>query len=155
MSLEPIRKQVDVPLQPDDAFRLFTTEMGSWWPLDTHSRAGDGQRAVEVVFEGHVGGRIYEVMADGSRASWGTVTAWEPGRRVVVDWRPSDEDRPETEVEVRFTGSNRGTLVELEHRKWELLGPDLGARARADYDAPNGWTLVFDQAFAEAAAAAG
>jgi uncharacterized protein YndB with AHSA1/START domain len=154
MALDPIVRSLHVPLNPGDAFRLFTLEMRSWWPLDTHSRAEEGQKVEDVVFEGHVGGRIYEIMTDGSEGYWGTVVAWEPGARVVFDWRPSDEDRPHTQVEVRFSpGEDGGTLVDLEHRGWEALGPDLGAKAREAYDAPEGWGLVFHAAYARAAGA--
>ena len=40
-------------LGADDAFRLFTAEMGSWWPLDTHGRAEefDGAKTERLVFE--------------------------------------------------------------------------------------------------------
>jgi uncharacterized protein YndB with AHSA1/START domain len=152
MTLEPIRRSVHVRLDPEASFRLFTTDMGSWWPLDVHTRAEDDQEPKDVVFEGHVGGRIYELMTDGSEGSWGTVTAWDPGERVVFDWKPNDTDRPPTEVEVRFEAADDGgTIVQLEHRGWEALGPDLGPRAHDAYDDPSGWRLVLERRFAEAA----
>lgn len=117
MTIDPIRKRLEVRLGPDDAFRLFAAGIGSWWPLDSHPRAEDDQQTKDVVFEGHVGGRIYEIVADGTEGYWGTVTAWEPLSRVMYDRRPSDDDRPHTEVEVRFSPAHGGgTMVELEHR---------------------------------------
>jgi hypothetical protein len=153
--LEPIHRSVHVPLDPEAAFRLFTAEMGSWWPADTHSRAEEGQETEDVVFEAGVGGRIYEVLSDGSEGYWGTVTAWEPGARVGFDWKPNDEDRPHTQVEIRFSpAEDGGTDVDREHRGWELLGPDVGERGRASYAAPEGWGIVLERAFAQAAAVA-
>ncbi|HYJ60218.1 MAG TPA: SRPBCC domain-containing protein [Actinomycetota bacterium] len=152
MNVEPIRKRLRVPIEPTDAFRLFTVDMGSWWPYATHSRAEEEQTVAQVVFEEGAGGRIYEIMTDGTEGYWGTVTAWEPPYRVVFDWRPNDRvGQPYTEVDVTFMpGDDGGTVVELEHRGWERLG-EQAEEARKEYAADTGWGLVFDQAFARAA----
>jgi uncharacterized protein YndB with AHSA1/START domain len=153
MSLEPIVRQIDVGRPPADAFRIFTEGLGTWWPADRFSMAADdeGNRPERVVFEPSLGGRIFEVWADGSEHLWGRVTGWEPPARVVFDWKPNDLDHPFTEVEVTFAANAAGgTTVRLEHRKWELLGADLGARGRASY--ANGWPYVLDERFAGAAA---
>jgi uncharacterized protein YndB with AHSA1/START domain len=152
MTLDPIQRSVHVRLGQEDAFRLFTAGMGSWWPVETHSRRKEDQEVKDVVFEEHEGGRIYEIMTDGSEGYWGTVTAWDPSGRVVFDWKPNDEDHPHTEVEVTFTPADGGgTIVGLEHRNWEVLGPALGAEGRAEYGSTNGWSLVLEQRYAEAA----
>jgi uncharacterized protein YndB with AHSA1/START domain len=151
---DPIVRTLVVPRTPAEAFTLFTEEMGSWWPVRTHSRADAerGEVVDTVVFQGFAGGRIFERWTDGSERDWGRVTAWEPPERVVFDWKPNDEDRPFTEVEVRFVPTDDGgTQVTLEHRKWELLGPELGAEARKDYASEGGWTLVFERCFGVAA----
>jgi hypothetical protein len=41
MSMEPIRRSVTVALDRERAFTLFTEDMGSWWPVEMHSRAVD------------------------------------------------------------------------------------------------------------------
>ncbi len=124
--------------------------MTSWWPLDTHSMAEDGQKTERVIVEEHEGGRIYEVLSDGTECDWGRVTAWEPGRRVMLDWNPSTEDRPYTEIEVTFVlAEGGGSLVSLSHRKWELLRPEVVEDARAGYE--EGWVFVFDERYGEAA----
>ena len=153
MSLEPIVREIEVARAPADAFRIFTEGFGTWWPADRFSMAADddGQAPDRVVFEPGHGGRIYEVWADGSEHDWGRVTAWEPPARVVFDWKPNDLDHPYTEVEVTFSpNASGGSLVRLEHRKWELLGADLGARGREAY--VNGWPYVLDERFGRAAA---
>ena len=150
--IEPIHRSIMVRRSPDDAFRLFTTEMGSWWPLDTHGRADeyDGAKTERLVFEERDGGRIYEVLSNGVEADWGVVTAWEPPARVVLDWNPSPEDRPYTEVEVTFTADGEGgTRVDLHHRHWERLGEADGATYRENYGP--GWAYVFDERFGGAA----
>jgi hypothetical protein len=57
--------------------------------------------------------------------------------------------RRDTEIDVRFTADGAGTIVLLEHRGWERLGPD-GAAIAARW--ANGWPRVV-AAFAGRAAA--
>ena len=150
--IEPIHRSITVRRAPADAFRLFTAEMGSWWPLDTHGRADEheGVKSERLVVEEREGGRVYEVLSNGLEADWGIVTAWEPPERVMFDWNPSPDDRPYTEVEVTFADAgDGGTRVDLFHRHWERLGEDAGAAYRANYGP--GWAYVFDERFGEAA----
>jgi uncharacterized protein YndB with AHSA1/START domain len=150
--IDPIHRSITVSRTTPDAFRLFTSEMGTWWPLDTHGRAEefDGAKTERLVFEEREGGRVYEVLTNGVEADWGVVTTWEPPSRVVLDWNPSPEDRPYTEVEVTFTPTAEGaTRVDLHHRRWERLGEDTGATYRANYGP--GWAYVFDERFGGAA----
>ena len=141
----PLKKSVYVDAPVDRAFEIFTDGIASWWPLDTHSIFGDERNT--VVFESGIGGRIYEQTADGQVSEWGTVTVWDPPHRTVFSWQPNKERPAPTEVEVRFTASGSGTMLELEHRYWERLG-DEAAEARASYD--EGWDPTL-QAYAKAA----
>lgn len=54
----------------------------------------------------------------------------------MIAWTLRDGE-PSTEVEVLFTASDTGTVVELEHRGWERLESDVVERYRG-YAA--GWT---------------
>ena len=151
MSIEPIRRSVTVRCDPATAFRVFTAEMDTWWPLHIHSRAqehGRVAKADRIVVEERVGGRIFEVLSDGVEADWGTILVWEPPERFVIAWQPNDEPPNPTELELRFAADGEGTRVDLEHRGWERLGSD-GDEARESY--LNGWPLTFDRLFAEAA----
>ena len=138
--IEPVRKSVTVGCSVAEAFRLFTDEMESWWPLATHSIGQE--EAKGCYFESHAGGRIYETDADGAISLWGMVTVWEPPARVVFSWHPGRDAVSAQEVELRFGTSDEGTLVELEHRDWEVLG-DKASEIRAGYD--QGWVLVLDR----------
>ncbi len=54
---------VDRPAE--DAFRLFTEGIATWWPLQEHAvGAGEENYAASVVFEPRDGRRIYEPRAD-------------------------------------------------------------------------------------------
>ena len=143
VGLPPVVQGIHVRIPPPEAFALFTERMGEWWPLRTRSIAAAdeaGRRAVDVTLEPIVGGRVYEVMDDGSTASWGVVVAWEPPHRLVLAWNPTRTRTLFTEVEVQFAATgDGGTDVRLEHRGWERLG-SLAPRSRANY--ASGWTEV-------------
>ncbi|MBX3283872.1 MAG: SRPBCC domain-containing protein [Actinobacteria bacterium] len=147
-ALPPIRRSIVVPTSPDDAFRLWTDDIGAWWPLDPHSVHGAGGT---VAF---VDGELVERGPSGEQCSWGSVLAWEPGARVQLTWHPGRTADEATEVEVRFeavdvAGGGRGhTLVTIEHRGWERH-PD-GSAARAEYG--RGWIGVLGR-FGDAARA--
>ncbi len=141
----PVHASVTIARRPDDVFQVFTRGMTQWWPLHTHSVAADTfegkARAEKVVFEGRVGGRIYERMDDGREVDWGQVLVWEPPHRVVFSWKPNLDPAPPTEVEVKFIPEGSGTRVDLQHRGWERLGEE-GLRKRQVYE--TGWPGVID-----------
>ena len=146
MSVEPIIRSVIVRSHVERSFRIFTEEIGSWWPVQTHSRAtsdfeGEDVKVERVEFQTWVGGRVLEHLSNGQTLPWGEVTQWDPPRRFVLAWHPTFSGRPPTEVEVRFTPSGDATLVELEHRGWERLGPEV-AELKGEYAA--GWTATLE-----------
>lgn len=138
-ALPPVVRSVEVPWDPASAFRRFTSDFGAWWPRRTHSVGGP--EVVEVVFEGRVGGRIYEEHRSGRRFQWGEVLAWEPGTRVVFTFHPSRDPATAQRVEVRFLPNGPGTRVELTATGWEHWG-DGAARARKGYEM--GWGYVLN-----------
>ena len=141
-SLEPVVKTITVHCPQDRAFEVFTTGIGSWWPVRTHSIAADDDTspAIDTRIEPREGGRCYEVRSDGSEADWGRVLAWEPPSRLAVSWHPSLRPGPSTEWDVVFTAEGpEHTRVVLTHTGWERLG-DGGPATRESYDA--GWDPV-------------
>lgn len=146
--LPAVVKSLVVDCAPRDAFRYFTTDIGRWWPLATHSciaSASEGTKAPEsCVFETRAGGRIYECGVNDEEHEWGVVTLWEPPSKVAFTWHPGR--RPETAqiVEVTFAPDPHGTRVVLTHTHWESLG-DEAAATREGYE--NGWETVFIQEF--------
>ena len=136
--LETVRKTVTVDCTVEEAFRVFTAEAGSWWPVETHSI---NVEVDDVVFEPRVGGAVYEIGTNGQRGHWATVLEWDPPHRLVLAWNILERPGDTTEVEVRFLPDGHGTLVELEHRGWEDVEVD-GAAKRSNYD--SGWDVVLD-----------
>jgi uncharacterized protein YndB with AHSA1/START domain len=129
VAIDAIRKTVLVDFAPAEAFELFTARIASWWPVGTHSYAGDG--VTDVVLEPRVGGRLYEVTAVGEQ-DWGSVLEWDPPNRFVLDWQIGEARG--TEVEVRFSPEGPGARVELEHRGFSHSDP------RERYQ--TGWDVV-------------
>ncbi len=144
--MNTLRKVVHVNAPPPVAWRVFTEQMRTWWPLATH-KIGKTV-AVDAIVEPRVGGRWYERGDDGSTCDWGRVLAWEPPTRLVLSWEISADWKhdPElrTEVEVRFTQDGNGTRVELEHRGLDHYG---GRRdeMRGIFDSAGGWTGILER----------
>jgi uncharacterized protein YndB with AHSA1/START domain len=128
---------VTVDCAVEEAFRVFTADAASWWPVDTHSTYGDA--VSEIVFEEREGGEVYEVSKAGEKGHWAEVVAWDPPHRVVLAWNILEREEAPTEVEVRFAPDGASTRVELEHRGWERIAEEAPAK-RESYD--TGWDHV-------------
>ncbi len=102
--------QVDVAVDPDTAFKVFTEEMDLWWMRGPINFWADAGRVVELRCEPGVGGRIMEVLERPDdvfvRA---TITLWEPGSKLA--WA---SDLDDVETEVRFDPIEGGTRVTVE-----------------------------------------
>ena len=109
-SARSVSAQVEVGVDPKTAFSAFTDEMNLWWvrgPINFF----DAARAVEIVCEPGVGGRILEVYdaAAGDALEIARISAWHPGERLA--WQSSVDD---VEVEVTFEPTPAGTLVRVQ-----------------------------------------
>ena len=107
-----VRREVTVNAAPEHAFGVFADGIGTWWP----SGYSIGEQPLDrVVIEPT---RWYEVGRDGAETEWGKVLAYEPGRRLVLEWRVGGDWRPDmhaSEIEVTFEDGR----VILEHRGLE------------------------------------
>ena len=136
-SLPPLVKTITVQLSVEHAFRRFTEEIATWWPLDTHSVGG---KTVEtVMFECKTSGQIFETLKSGETSLWGTVQEWEPPNRVVFSWHPGGEPDTATEVEITFSDRDGKTEVVVTHSGWEMFG-EKAEETRGGYD--KGWDYV-------------
>jgi ankyrin repeat protein len=115
---------VEVAVDPETAFTIFTTEIDLWWvrgPINNY----DASRLSELRLEPGIGGRVMEIYDEsaGDLDARERVTVWEPGDRLVL----TGDD---TEVDVRFTKTEVGTRVSVR----QYLLPD-GDPRRAGF----GW----------------
>jgi hypothetical protein len=121
----PIRQSVHVECPIEDAFRLFTERFAEWWPLVSHSIAGEEAEDCEI--EPWVGGRVFERTRSGEEHDWGWVIAWNPPLHLEFTWHPGEsEDRSQT-VEVEFAVEADGTRVTLIHTGWQFAGVQAAA----------------------------
>jgi uncharacterized protein YndB with AHSA1/START domain len=129
-----IRKSIRVERPPHTAFTLFCERIGEWWPKGP---SFGGRIATNLVIEGRVGGRFYQVYEDGTELDIGCVTAYQPPTVVAFTWRAPSWDGP-TQVEIRFAADGGGTRIELEHSGWERS--DTVREFRKNYD--GGWDVM-------------
>ena len=144
VAIAPVRKTIHVKASTAHAFEVFTAGLDRWWPKD-HGIGKTPRKA--VVMETRLGGHWYELAEDGTQTNVGRIIAWEPPQRFVMSWDINGEWKPDTtvssEVEVRFIadGAN-ATRVELEHRKFERMGPAPGSKMRNAVD--GGWPKILE-----------
>ncbi len=148
MSHEPtattVRHSVVVDAPVDKAFKVFTENFGRFKPPEHNLLGVD---IAETVFDGRVGGYLFDRGVDGSECRWARILAYEPPNRVVLSWDISPYWQIEknldntSEFEVRFIPEAPGrTRVELEHRNLERHGEGWeGVREGVDGD--QGWPL--------------
>ena len=145
LQIAPVRKSVVVPGTPQQAFEVFTAGIDRWWPKQ-HSLGKSP--VVESVIEPRLGGRWYTRHVDGSKCVVGHVRAWEPATRFVVGWEISADWKPDariafaSEVEVRFSAQGDHTRVDLEHRDFDRMGAEGGARMREGVE--GGWGSILE-----------
>lgn len=133
MTVPAVQTEVEVPVDPAEAFRLYTEGIDRWWRKGTYYW-NDKDRALGLKFEPRVGGRFIEVYdADtGEGFEIGRIEVWEPGRRLSYTWREAGWAPGEsTTVEVTFSPTATGTRVSLRHSGWENVTD--GAATATDY----------------------
>ena len=92
--------------------RVFTDDIGSWWPPEHHILQSE---LAEMVFEPRQGGHVYDRGVDGSECHWARVLVYEPPERVVFSWNINlawqieDDPSKVSEVEVTFSLRNART----------------------------------------------
>lgn len=143
---DPIVKSVTVPVAKDRAFARFTTELMRWWPVDKFSvAAGQGEVPVKVVVEPRVGGAVYEILRDTTRAEWGVITDWDAPNGFAMTWHPGQGEDVATKIDVAFTDAEGGTKVTLTHSGWAVLAEGAG-EAMGRYS--SGWDHVLSDCYA-------
>lgn len=139
-----VRRVTEVPLDPADAFELFTTRMGEFWPA---SHSIGSSPIADVVIEPWEGGRWFERGEDGQECVWGHVSGWRPPDAVRLVWQVGADWTYDaglsTTVDVEFTECEIGTRVELMHRDLERYG-ERAPQMRSVFESENGWSGILD-----------
>jgi uncharacterized protein YndB with AHSA1/START domain len=129
------RVTVSVAVPPSEAFRVFTEEVDLWWRRGVRFRNAPGRSGV-IRIEPGAGGRLFESFDTdaGERVvQIGSTLAWEPPRRLLLQWRASNfAPHEHTEVEVLFRAVGSGTQVTVIHRGWAAIRADHPVRHGLD-----------------------
>jgi uncharacterized protein YndB with AHSA1/START domain len=115
--------EVLVDATPEEAFAIFTEEIGLWWRTGT-PYWNDRERGLSVRIEPGVGGRFIEVYDLDTDEGFevGRVTAWEPGRRLALTWTQADwPNGVATDVDITFEPVAGRTRVRLEQTGFERV----------------------------------
>ena len=126
-----VRVSTIVATDPADAFEVFTRETAHWWRRDARFRISSSMPGTVRFEAGAQGGRVLEEFPGGESTEIGTILVWQPGERLVFEWRSGHFDpSAATQVEVTFARVNSGTEVTLEHRGWK---PERDSSAFRDW----------------------
>jgi uncharacterized protein YndB with AHSA1/START domain len=139
-----VRHSVVVEAPIDKAFEVFTKGFGRFKPTE-HNLLG--LEIAETVFDGRVGGYLYDRGVDGRECRWARILAYDPPNRILLSWDigPTWQIEPDpnktSEFEVRFVAETpTRTKVELEHRNLDRHG-DGWEGVRDGVDGEFGWPL--------------
>ena len=138
--IPPIIKTVTIRCAPATAFRVFTADIGRWYPLAMFSI----NPAIDCRFEPYVGGRLYEIGADGQETLWAYVLDWNPPRALTLSWQARVSAEEAQRIDITFRAVPDGTEVRLTHAGWEKLKVEA-AEWRDKYD--GGWVEIFERRF--------
>lgn len=117
-----------VRASPQEAFAVFTEEIGVWWKpngLFPITPRGDGV----LRFEPGEGGRLVTDLPNGKTFEIGRISIWAPGERLAFTWRQGTFAADQTtHVDIRFEGIGDETRVTVEHRGWDAIPQEHAAR---------------------------
>lgn len=123
-----LRRELTTRLTPAEAWRLFCEDIAIWWPVArvSLSALAGGALPQGVTLDARPGGRLAEVLFDGSRGDWAQVTEARPGALLALEWRLGLV--AEAPVTIAFLDEDGGSRL-------VLASPDDGDAARAMWDA--------------------
>lgn len=139
--IEPVEVHIVLNTAQDKAFRAFTADINSWWPVKSHSICQG-----IVSFDPVLGGEIVETGTDGAKHIWAHVTHWNPPYAFRIEWYVGQTPKDATQIDVRFDATDDGrTGVTLTHSGWEVLG-EAAISSRDGYQ--SGWSSMLRECFA-------
>lgn len=142
----PIKQNLTVSISADQAFKVFTQELNSWWPKE-FTWAGDALKKIAI--EPRENGRCFEQGPHGFECDWGRVLEWDPPHRIVFTWQIDPDRAPQpnpekaSEIEVVFEGGNVKTEITFIHRNFEKHGEHAETYKEA-MSSPKGWPYILN-----------
>lgn len=106
-----IQRSVRLACSPEKAFALFTERISDWWPKERrHTKDPNSQLFLAPT------GRFWERASDGHEVELGAVLAWEPPKRLLLDFYVGTSQEKPTQAEILFIPDEDGTRVLITHQ---------------------------------------
>ncbi|MCW5875994.1 MAG: SRPBCC domain-containing protein [Anaerolineales bacterium] len=137
--MDSVTASIQIKAGKDKVFDAFVNRVNDWWPFKgkfTYSFAPEETAPGQIHFEARLGGRFYEVFANGEEFQIGEVSAWQPPERFSFTWKGEEYQAP-TQVLVEFTEADGQTTVTLTHSGWAAAGVPQYAASYGD-----GWEEI-------------
>jgi uncharacterized protein YndB with AHSA1/START domain len=113
-----VSEKIDIVADQVTVFNVYVNQINEWWPrrgeTNRYSFAPDTTEPDQILLDAKEGGRYYEVFADGTEHTIGTITTWDPPNEVAYTWDVAGWQGTST-VTVRFVASGDTTTVMVEH----------------------------------------
>jgi uncharacterized protein YndB with AHSA1/START domain len=113
-----VSEKIDIVADQVTVFNVYVNEINEWWPrrgeTNRYSFAPDSTEPDRIRFDAKEGGRYYEVFADGTEHTIGTIETWDPPHELAYTWVVADWPGKSI-VTVRFVSSGTTTTVIVEH----------------------------------------
>ena len=111
-------EKIDIVADQSTVFNIYVKQINEWWPRrgaeNKYSFAPDTTEPDKILFDPAEGGRYYEVFADGTEHTIGTIQKWDPPHEIAYTWDVKEWPDVST-VTVRFISSGDTTTVMVEH----------------------------------------
>lgn len=147
-SPKTIEQIFTVPVSIDQAFKIFTAKLDSWWPKE-YTWAGEVLETIKI--ESKKNGRCFERGPHDFELDWGRVIVWEPPTKIIFTWQidpnrvPVPNPEKVSEVEVLFEQKNKEiTQIKFKHRKLDNHGEEATAYRDA-LNSPQGWPYILNK----------
>lgn len=113
-----ISEKIDIVADQSTVFNIYVNQINDWWPRrgaeNKYSFAPDTTEPDQIRFDPMEGGRYYEIFADGTEHTIGTIQTWDPPNEVSYTWDVAEWPGIST-VTVRFVSAGNTTTVIVEH----------------------------------------
>jgi Activator of Hsp90 ATPase homolog 1-like protein len=136
-STSPITHEYELRCNAEHAFATYTGRIGEWWD-PRYTANADTLEAVTI--EPQVGGRLYATHRDLGGDDWGTVTVWQPPRRLVHTFTLAQDARHPSEVAAEFVPreAGAGCTLRFAHGGWN----EANATVRKKF---GDWPVLLDR----------
>ena len=113
-----VSEKIDIIADQLTVFNIYVNQINEWWPRrgaeNKYSFAPDTTEPGQILFDPVEGGRYYEIFADGTEHTIGTIQTWAPPHEIAYTW-DVDEWPGISTVTVRLVSSGNTTTVIVEH----------------------------------------